>query len=390
MIDCDRHNREEIAGRYRLCTDLDDCYPTDAEINILFTKTIVTNRRMSEPWALGDMPEPPVMDRDAPSPPSTRQDLQVLRRLLPLIIALGFLIAPAQAVDTFPAKALIEGSTMTSAQCAALPHAVYVTAEGESMCIRYYTGGQPLEGQRAIVFFTGDVLGTDGHGHLVADPGYLTGAPEYLEIAARVWSGRLKAPVIFFARMGMHGSSGWHGNRRTLLEIGITRAALDAIKQKEGVAGFHVVGQSAGGMLAEAVAATRDDVGCMVLASTPSDFAQFTRTFGITLKLADRGKMAHYLPMKDVAAIAARPDLRVIALTDRQDTVVPPPIQQSFLDALRKAGKPALQVTTEARGTEHHALIEKALFVTGMCVAGESDAAIVKAYGGTAAEDLPK
>jgi hypothetical protein len=128
----------------------------------------------------------------------------------------------------------------------------------------------------------------------------------------------------------------------------------------------------------------------MVLASTPSDFAQFTRTFGITLKTAAMGKMAHYLPMKDVAQMAAKPDLRVIALTDPKDTVVPPPIQATFLDALRKAGKSVLQVTTEARGKEHHALIEKALFVTGMCVGGADDAAIVAAYGGTAAEDLPR
>ncbi len=313
-----------------------------------------------------------------------------MRRFIALLAAaILCLVGPALAIETFSAKALIEGTTLTSAQCAALSHAVYVTAEGESLCIRYYTGGQALQGQRAVVFFTGDVLGTDGHGHLVADPGYLTGAPDYLDIAARVWSGRLGAPVIFFARMGMHGSSGWHGNRRTRLEIGITRAALAAIKAKEGIAGFHVVGQSAGGMLAEAVAATRDDIGCMVLASTPSDFAQFTKTFGITLKTGT-AKLAHYLPMADASAIAGKPDLRVIALTDPKDTVVPPPIQTTFLDALRKSGKPVLQVATEARGKEHHALIEKALFVTGMCIAGDSDEAILKAYGNTAAEDLPK
>ncbi len=296
----------------------------------------------------------------------------------------------AAPVETFSAKALIDGTTMSPADCARLHHAVYVTAEATGICIRYYTGDQPLQGQKAIVFFTGDVLGTDGHGHLVADPGYLTGAPEFLDIAARVWTGRLKAPVIFFARMGMHGSSGWHGNRRTALEIGITRAALQAIKDKEGISGFHLVGQSAGGMLAEALAATRDDVGCTVLASTPSDFAQFTRRFGITLKTASSGKLAHYLPMADVGAIAAKPDLRVITLTDPLDQVVPPPIQASFSEALRKAGKPVLAISTEARGTEHHALIEKALFVTGMCVAGDGDDAIERQYGGTKAEDLPR
>ena len=313
----------------------------------------------------------------------------MLRHFACLALLLGLIPTPASAVTTFSAKALIEGTTATAMQCALIRHAVYVTAFGESFCIRYYTGDQPLEGAHAVVFFTGDVLGTDGHGKLVADAGYLTGAPEYLDIAARVWSGRLQAPVIFFARMGMHGSSGWHGNRRTRLEVEVTRAALDAIKQKEGVAGFHVVGQSAGGMLAEAVAAYRDDVGCQVLASTPSDFAQFPRTVGITLKTGP-GKTAHYLPMQDVSAIASKPTLRVIGLTDSHDTVVPPPIQSAFLDRLQAAGKPTLTVVTGARGAEHHALIEKALFVAGMCIAGDSDATIKARFGGSDGEDLPR
>jgi pimeloyl-ACP methyl ester carboxylesterase len=293
------------------------------------------------------------------------------------------------AVETFSAKALTEGTTISANACAQIPHAVYVTAFNEGFCIRYYTGGQPLGGEKAVVFFTGDVLGTDGKGHLVADPGYLTGAPEYLDIAARVWSGRLKSPVIFFARMGMHGSSGWHGNRRTRLEIEVTRAALDAIQTKEGIAGFHLVGQSAGGMLAESIAATRDDVGCLVLASTPSDFAQFTRRFGITLKTGT-AKSAHYQPMLEAAEIARKTDLRIIALMDPKDTVVPTPIQLAFVDKLKSLGHPVLTVTTGARGAEHHALIEKALFVTGQCIAGETDAAILKAFGGTGGEDLPR
>lgn len=297
--------------------------------------------------------------------------------------------SPALAVETFSAKALTDGTVISEANCTKIGHAVYVTSFNEGFCIRYYTGGQSLSGEKAAVFFTGDVLGTDGKGHLVADPGYLTGAPEYLEIAARVWSERLKAPVIFFARMGMHGSSGWHGNRRTQLEIDVTRQALEAIRLKESISGFYLVGQSAGGMLAEGVAATRDDVSCLVLASTPSDFAQFTKRFGITLK-AGTAKLSHYQPMLDAAAIAAKKDMRIIALMDPQDTVVPAPIQTSFLDKLTSLGHPVLTVKTGARGAEHHALIEKALFVTGQCIADAPDAAILKAFGGTAGEDLPR
>jgi pimeloyl-ACP methyl ester carboxylesterase len=306
-----------------------------------------------------------------------------------VLASLVLTTSPALAVETFSAKALIEGTFISEANCAKIGHAVYVTAFNEGFCIRYYTGGQPLSGEKAAVFFTGDVLGTDGKGHLVADPGYLTGAPDYLEIAARVWSERLKAPVIFFARMGMHGSSGWHGNRRTQLEIEVTRQALEAIRLKESISGFYLVGQSAGGMLAEGVAATRDDVSCLVVASTPSDFAQFTKRFGITLKTGT-AKLSHYQPMLDAAAIAGKKDMRIIALMDPQDTVVPTPIQTSFLDKLTALGHPILTVRTGARGAEHHALIEKALFVTGQCIANAPDADILKAFGGTAGEDLPR
>lgn len=313
--------------------------------------------------------------------------MPAIARALVAFLFLG--LSPAWAVETFSAKALIEGTTISAENCARIDHAVYVTAFNDGFCIRYYTGGQPLAGENAVVFFTGDVLGTDGKGHLVADPGYLTGAPDYLEIAARVWSGRLKAPVIFFARMGMHGSSGWHGNRRTQLEIEVTRKAIEAIRVKESLSGFHLVGQSAGGMLAEAVAATRDDVHCLVLASTPSDFAQFTRRFGITLKTGT-AKLSHYQPMLDAPAIAAKHDMRIIALMDPQDSVVPTPIQTSFIDKLAALGHPVLTVKTGARGAEHHALIEKALFVTGQCIADAPDTAILKAFGGTAGEDLPR
>jgi hypothetical protein len=81
---------------------------------------------------------------------------------------------------------------------------------------------------------------------------------------------------------------------------------------------------------------------------------------------------------------------RVIALTDPKDTLVPPPVQTGFVEQLRSAGKPVLQVKTEARGAEHHALIEKALFVTGKCVAGDSNEAIARTSGGTKAGDLPR
>ncbi|MDR3375697.1 MAG: hypothetical protein P4L98_18370 [Ancalomicrobiaceae bacterium] len=313
-----------------------------------------------------------------------------LRRMCGAALAVGLLVAarPAGAVETFSARDLIKGTTVTAAQCARNSHAVFVSVLGEGVCIRYYTGGEALSGRQAIVFFNGDVLETDGHGNLVAEPGYLTGAPEFLDIGVRAWARRFGVPVIFFARMGMHGSSGWHGNRRTRLEIEVTRTALDLIKANEGVAGFHVVGQSGGGILAAAVAASRDDVGCAVIASAPLDFALFAKTAGITVRRD--GKRAHWDPSGDVSALAAKPDLRLIVMNDPADTIVPPQAEANFIDKLRAAGKPVLHIETAARGVEHHSLTEKALFSAGLCTTGAPDATIDSIYGHTGPDDLPK
>ena len=309
------------------------------------------------------------------------------RLLLLTAVATASGAAPAQAIETFSAKALIEGTTVTREACGRRPKAVFVEVEGEGLCLRYYTGGTPLAGTSPVVFFNGDVLGTDGKGHLVADKGYLTGAPEYLDVASRVWAGRLKTPVIFFARMGMHGSSGWHGNRHTRLEVAATSAALDAIKVREELAGYHLVGQSGGGILAEALAASRDDIGCAVLASTPLDFQLFAKTFGITIRTS--GKRAHWTMTDDIPKLATRRGLRLIVMNDPADTVVPKAIVDSYLSRLAAAGRSVLHLTTTARGAEHHALTEKALFVSGLCLAGAADGEIVKAFGNTPADALP-
>ena len=211
--------------------------------------------------------------------------------------------APPQGVKTFSAADVINGTKVSRETCARTAGAVFVEAFGEGVCIRYWLSG-PAAGEMPIVFFTGDVLGLDAKGQRTVDPGYLTQAPEFIEIASRVWAKRLGTPMIFFGRLGLNGSSGWHGDRRTALEVEVTRRALDAIKAKERLAGFHLMGQSGGAMLVPALVAARDDVGCAVIASGPLDFRAFTRAYGITFRT--QGARAHYDPMSDVAEVAER------------------------------------------------------------------------------------
>ena len=294
-------------------------------------------------------------------------------------------------VKLFSGKDVIEGTKLSREQCAALPKAVFVEAFGEGICIRYYLHGS-AKGKAAVVFFTGDVLGLSKTGAREVEPGYLTQAPEFIDIASRVWGERLGTPVIYFGRMGMNGSSGWHGDRRSALEAEVTKKALDAIKAREGVIGFHLAGQSGGAMLVPSVVAARDDIGCAVIASGPLDFRAFTAAYGITFRTG--GKRAHLDPMAEAPQVAARTagtdPTRLFLLTDPADTAVPAKFQTPYVAAIAKAGGKAVQIQTGARGPEHHALIEKALFVTRDCLAGATDAQIDKAWKGRAGDDLPR
>lgn len=300
--------------------------------------------------------------------------------------AVGPAGAQAPGIRTFSATDLMKGTKVSRETCAKTPKTVFVEAFGDGVCIRYYISGD-ARGRKAAVFFPGDSFGFDEKGRVAPDPGYLTQAPEYIDAAIRVWAERVGAPVIFFGRMGLHGSSGWHGDRRTALEVAVTRAALDAIKAREGLSGYHVAGMSGGGILAAAVLASRDDVGCAAVASAPLDFAAFARRWKITVRT--EGRRAHYDAMPEAAAVAARKDARVIFLTDPTDRAVPPASQTAFSDAVAAAGGKFLRLFTGGRGPDHHALTEKSMFALGMCVAGRSDAEIEKRYGNTAPDDLP-
>ena len=59
-------------------------------------------------------------------------------------------------------------------------------------------------------------------------------------------SRQYKVPAIYLARVGIDGSSGDHRIRHTVLELNVTSAALDAIKQRHRFEGFHFIGQSGG------------------------------------------------------------------------------------------------------------------------------------------------
>jgi pimeloyl-ACP methyl ester carboxylesterase len=296
----------------------------------------------------------------------------------------GLLGGTSHAQTPFSADDLLKGTTVSAEACAKVPSAVFVTVDKRGTCIRYYLSSK-LSGDRAVIYFPGDAIVRGPGGKPAPEPGYMTQSAEVIAIAANVWAERLKRPMIFFGRVGLHGSSGWHAHRRSQHEIKVTRAAIDAIVTRHGFTTLDVVGQSGGGLLAAALAASRADIGCAVMASTPLDFRAYADEVSWTFR--NTGWLAHYDPIGEAGAVATNKG-RVFVLTDPKDAVVPAATQSGFAPAVVAAGGRAVQVKTAGRGPKNHGLTEKALFLAGDCAAGKDDATIVKRFQGTGPEDF--
>lgn len=291
--------------------------------------------------------------------------------------------APTSAQDRpFSAGDLLKGTTATREACAATPLSVFVEQDGRGTCIRYWLSTKGA-GKRPVFYFPGDAIVRGPRGEPAADPGYLGQTPRFIQLAADVWAERLGAPVVFFGRVGMHGSSGWHAHRRSRHEVEVTRKAVAAILARHGFTGFHAVGQSGGGLVAAALAAGRSDGGCVALASTPLDFRAFVEDTNWSFRR--EGWLAHYDPLTE-AKRAAAGGARIFVLTDPNDRVVTAAAQTPYAPAVTAAGGKAVQILTAARGEKRHGLVEKAMFLTRDCVAGRSDAEIVKRFAGTGPE----
>src|SRR5262245_34646435 len=246
------------------------------------------------------------------------------------LVALGLTAEPAHAQRTAPTAApsfetepfsgpeLLNGKKITEAECAALPSAVWVVAEGQRHCIRYYhtaAGG----GSEAIIYLHGDVVSTNGRGEARPLDFYVKSTPAREQSSSANWSRNLGISYLRLARPGTYGSSGEHGKRRTPGEIAVISATLDAIKIRHGYTRLHLVGAAQGGHSAAALLARRADLGCVVLASAllsvRSLLAEAGRSEDVT------GNKNPVDPIALVDQVTWRSDLRIFVLTDPDDTV---------------------------------------------------------------------
>jgi hypothetical protein len=260
---------------------------------------------------------------------------------------------------------LQNGITMTPAQCAALPSAVWVSVKNRSFCMRYFLSTAGGDGSRPVVYLSGDKIGT-----LNMKTGAWTSSADDKDIdtedlaknSVRL-SRQARTTGIHLSRVGLDGSSGDHRIRRSVLELQATNAALDAIKRRHRFEGFHIVGQSGGSKLLGGLVALRDDIGCAVIgAGRLADKAGPPPAFDPTLE--------NFNVADSISTIARRRSTRIVVITDPVDQRVPGRTQTGFVQMLRQAGGQAEQIEVQATDQNRHGVATYARAALADCVRG--------------------
>jgi dienelactone hydrolase len=303
---------------------------------------------------------------------------------------------PTQPADTFVRKGVQAGSLVTRAQCEASGASVrgrfvYVEAMGRGACIRYFLSADSFPDKAAAVYLPGDkgsfrIAWREGRYEMIpeellprageaakppAEPDMtrVLGDPERIQNSARALASRLNMPAIVISRQGTDGSSGWVALRRTRWEAEITSLALDAIKARHGVARLHIAGQSGGGHLVGALAATRSDIACAVAGSAPLSINP--SSFYLSEKLPESQRF--FNPVAHAAAIAKKPGLRLMLVTDGRDNRVFVESQAQFVRALAKHGARIPQHFVSAGDALSHGVTAYSILALRSCIAGKSD-----------------
>lgn len=292
----------------------------------------------------------------------------------------------AEPYSTMSPEGLRTGVIISEADCARDPMAVWASAphaDGtvEGACIRYYAAGLAASNPAAVVFLHGNRLerSFDKEGRLIRIAASATayGKPSVpaLMAAAALQAKALGHPFIILARPGYYGSSGIANDQYRRREVLLVNAALDAIKQRHAIARFGVSSQSGGGPSLAGVLALRSDVECAAFSSSLTAFDEREQA----LKEAMRGPPLRqvtpdaYDPIREVASIKPRPDLRVFVVGDANDKLIPLAAQQAYADALKRQGVRTAMTASTAVGDSRHALGATGQRAVGWCIDKLSD-----------------
>jgi hypothetical protein len=247
-----------------------------------------------------------------------------------------------------------------------------VSAYKQEFCVRYYLSTAGGEGMRPVVFLEGDKLGKESSKHTWLDPSdtYDVNSDDLMK-TADAFSRMSKTTAIYLARIGVDGTSGNHINRKSVLELHLMNAALDAIKQRNGFEGFHLAGQSGGAMLVAGLAGLRRDIVCAVPGSG-------LMTLPETAKSTDPGRI-YFDPVELIPSMVQNRSLRLFVVTDPADEKARSKRQTALVEKIRRAGLHVPQYFVEATDENHHGVLAFTQLVTAGCILGRSDAEIATA-----------
>jgi hypothetical protein len=300
------------------------------------------------------------------------------------LLAVLALMPTSAGAETANVHGTNQGAPVAPEQCDERDNFVQVTAYGRDVCIRYYVSEEGGSGRRPVVYLSGDhelprpASGEAGGSFFGRFFNRAFGAsrkqaaepkaeePDIKKIIGRVRdiSRTTGTTAIFLSRMGIDGSSGSHRERRTMLELRVMNAALDALKRRHGYEGFQLVGQSGGSTLIGGILALRDDIGCAVPGSGRLARLRETRQpHDPALRRLDPSSMIPGI---------VRSRARILVVTDPSDQVVHREHQDTFIKDLEQAGGHIDQFYVRARDEKHHGVSTYAIFVTAGCMRGES------------------
>jgi dienelactone hydrolase len=277
----------------------------------------------------------------------------------------------------YAAETILRGVVVSEAQCRQLPLAVWVKVDGRGFCVRYFMSTAGGVKEAALIFFDGDIASTK-NGKPTLAPGATNLTAGMLTRIAQVWSRLYRGPYIEIGRLGTLGSTGNHvRDRRSLVEVRVAMAAVDALKERYGFKRINLVGQSGGGHTVMAMAQMRSDLGCVVAASGVVSVKSASRDFGLTVGARIRSS---YDPIDFVAAMQHQPGRRLIVMSDPDDKWVSFRSQREFVERLRAKGLPVLPVTAAAGDPDFHGLAVQARRLAIDCANEVDDADLVARY----------
>jgi hypothetical protein len=294
------------------------------------------------------------------------------------VIMLSFVTLAANGAvgEIIKKQDLLRGFTISRAQCEVTSQTVWLTVEGWDFCVRYYLSTAGGEGSRPVVFLPGDrISALNPKTWTWIDPSKAEDidTDELMNIAD-MFSKMAKTTAIYLARIGADGTSGNHIFRKTILELHLMNAALDAIKRSHAFEGFHLAGQSGGSKIAMGLIGLRRDISCLVVGSGP--FASFEGG-----KDSDHPERSYFDDFRIIPQLAQDRSMRVFLVTDKMDKYTPAVQQTGFSDRLRRAGRQIPQFFVEATDDTHHNVFSYTELVIAGCVLGRSDEEIARALG---------